>query len=153
MVEVAIDAPLVARLLKGLLNRPVSVSETGSFESHPATRCGLVTNDDRLVGLIAADLAFAHRAGASLAMIPAGAVEDQGNSVEEIWIEFYREVANVLSRTVNEASPQRVRIDPGISHAPDDLAGVEAAGGLTALAVSIDGYGDGNLLVGVNGLG
>lgn len=151
-MAVVVDPPLVARLLRDLLGRPVSVDDADTFESHPATRCGLVTNDDQLVGLIAADLAFAHRAGASLAMIAPAVVEDTGDNVHDEWIEFYREVANVLSRTVNESSRARVRIDPGITHDPAALAAVEAAGGLTALAVSIAGYGDGRLLVGVNGL-
>ena len=149
---VFIEPSHVAWLLKDLLGRGVQVAEIDAFEPHPATRCGLVSNDDRLVGIISADLALAHRAGAALAMVPVGAVEDVGDSVDDEWIEFYREVANVLSRTVNEASPERVRLDPGIQHDPDALVAVEAAGGLLALQVTIDGYGEGRLLVGVNGL-
>ncbi len=149
--SVAIECSHMAHLLKDLLGHPVVAKETEPFTPHPVTRCGLVTNDDQLVGIIAADLHFAHLAGAALAMIPGGAVDDRG-VVNEEWIEFYREVANVLSRTVNEASPQRVRLDPGIEHDDAALNGIVESGGLTAAEVTIDGYGTGRVLAGVNGL-
>ncbi|MEM1332257.1 MAG: hypothetical protein AAGG08_02265 [Actinomycetota bacterium] len=147
-----VDTPELARLLKQLLGRDVKVSKGSIFASHPLTRCGLVDNDDRLVGVISSDLAFAHISGASLAMIPAGVVEDAGDEPVDSWLEFYREVANVLSRTVNEASPQRVRLDPGIQHAAEALEQIEAGGGLLAAEVEVAGYGTGRLLLGVNGL-
>lgn len=147
-----IDAPELAVLLKQLLGRPVSVKECDAFEPHELTKCGLVDNDNQLVGVIAADLAFAHRSGASLAMIPAGAVEDAGDEVVDSWLEFYREVANVASRVVNEASPRRVRLDPGLEHSDADLDAVVGAGGLLSVEISIDGYGEGHMILGVNGV-
>ena len=146
-----IDAPELAHLLHQLLGRSVTVKECEPFEPHGDTMCGLVDNDDNLIGIIAADLAFAHRSGASLAMIPAGAVEDAGDEVVDSWIEFYREVANVASRVVNEAAPRRVRLDPGIDHADSALDAILAAGGLFNATISIDGYGDGRMVLGVNG--
>lgn len=145
-----IDCPEIARMLKQLLGRGVTVAEGEAFETHARTRCGLVDNDDNLVGLIGSDLAFAHMSGASLAMIPAGAVEDAGDDPVDSWLEFYREVANVLSRVVNEASPTRVRLDPGIVHGDDTLAGLGSGPGLLAANVDIEGYGSGRLLLGIS---
>jgi hypothetical protein len=145
-----INAANVAHVLEGLLSKSVKVCDAAPFAPSAATWRGLVTNDNVLVGVIGGDLAFAHKAGAALAMIPAGAVEDHGDAPNEEWLEFYAEVANVLSRVVNEAAPSRVRIDPGLTHDPDALQAVLAAGPGLTLAVEIQGYGSGTVGIWTN---
>ena len=140
----------VARILKKLVGREVTVTEGGDFEILPQSRAGLVDDDDRLVGLIAADQPFVHMTGAALAAVPGGVVADHGDELNEEWLEFYREIANVLSRAVNEAMARRIRLDPGMDHDDAALDAVKASGVLTSFAVSIDGYGDGNVILGAS---
>lgn len=140
----------VARILKKLVGREVDVIDGGDFEILPQSRAGLVDDDDRLVGMVAADLPFVHMTGAALAAVPGGVVAEHGDDLNEEWLEFYREIANVLSRAVNEAMTRRVRLDPGMQHDDAALDGIWSSGVLTSFAVSIDGYGDGNVVLGAS---
>lgn len=138
--------PEIDRLLCGLFNRDVSTEKLDAMSPHPEACFGLVDNDNQLRYVIGSDLAFAHRSGAALAMIPVGAAEDAGvDDPDEDLLECYQEVANMTSRAVNEASDERVRLDPGIAH---DRAAIEtliATGAGVLLDVTIAGYGNGHL--------
>lgn len=140
-----IEATDVAHVLAKLLGRDVSVlNAVDEMSVHERTFRGLVTDEDELVGLIAADPAFAHASGAALAMVPPARLEElDDEELDDELLEFYVEVANVLSRVVNEASPDRVRIDPSMDHdASAMLALMESASGV-GVAVDIEGYGVG----------
>lgn len=136
----------VIGLLQDLLSRDISLDIIPAIEAHPSTYRGLVNDDNEVVALIACDVAFAHRSGAALAMIPNGVVADKGDEPDEEFIELYHEVANVLSRLVNEAHPSRVRIDPGMVIPVEQLQNIMDTGRPIVLStVDIAGYGSGNL--------
>lgn len=138
-----IESKVVVGLLNDLLGARVTTRGAETLELHPATCRGLVNNDDRLVGMIGSDLDFAHRSGAALAMIPAQVVLDHGRHLDEELLEYYLEVANVLSRVVNESAAHRLRIDPGMDHSPEDLGRILHTGDVRLFTVSIEGYGEG----------
>lgn len=143
----AIAKENVEHVLRSLLDREVTIlSGERRLRLHEATLRGLVTDADELVGAIGCDADFARLTGAALAMIPAGGIDDDDEElIDEELLEFYQEVANVLSRVVNEASPERVRIDPGMEHAvPTMLDVLDGASGV-AVSVDIEGYGQGTV--------
>jgi hypothetical protein len=146
-MSLVLEVREVQRILKGLLNRNVKVALTDATPEHPATRRALVNDDDALVAVIAADLAFAHRTGAALALMPPGTVVKVGEEPDEDLMENYIEVANVLSRVVNEASRARVRIDPGLEVPPQQMQALISACGCTAFEVEVEDYGSGNVAV------
>lgn len=134
----------VVNMLGELLARDISVERVPSVPTHPTTYRGLVTDNNVLMAVIGGDVSFAHRSGAALAMIPATALEDKGDEPDDDLIEVYGEVANVLSRLVNEATPSRVRLDPGMEHSADELQAIVDSGDtIVSCNVSIDGYGTG----------
>lgn len=146
MSTVIIDRFDVGHLVEGLLGRDVTIDVSTEVVPHPATYRGLVTDQDELVAVLGSDISFAHRSAAALAMIPIGRVEDVGDNPEPDFLEIYSEIANVLSRVVNEAMPSRVRLDPGIDHPTDDVEHVISNGQLIfGATVSIAGYGSGSL--------
>ncbi len=136
----------VIGLMKDLLQKDISLETIETIAPHPATYRGLVTDDNTLVAVIAGDIAFAHNSDAALAMIPAGAVAEKGDIPDDEFIELYYEVANVLSRLVNEAHPTRVRIDPGMEIPVEDLQAIMDTGRVVVQSnVTIDGYAPGAL--------
>lgn len=143
-MSVAIDGAQVGEMLTSLTGKDATAQLADSVEPHPAATRGLVTNENQLVAVIGADLDFAHKSGAALAMIPSGRCEDAGDEPDDDLILGYREVSNVLSRLVDEATPMRVRIDPGMDHEYGLLQAVVATGTvMTICEVDIDGYGPG----------
>lgn len=139
-------SPEIGRLLGGLFNREVSTEKLDAMAPHPAACFGLVDNENQLRYVIGSDLAFAHRSGAALAMIPVGAAEDAGiDDPDEDLLECYREVANLTSRAVNEASDERIRLDPGMTHDPAAIETLISTGTGMLLEVAIAGYGNGHL--------
>ena len=118
----------ITEILTQLLGREVTGDTAQTVDPHDVTVRGLVTNENQLVAVIASDLDFAHRSGAALAMIPVGTVEEKGDTPEADFLEFYSEVANVLSRLVDEALPMRVRLDPAMTHPPEALKAIMGVG-------------------------
>jgi hypothetical protein len=101
-------------------------------------------DENYIVMKAAGDLPFVAYAGCALAMIPAGRAEEtvtSGNLEEDI-DECYREVMNVLTRTVNENSGKHVRLVPGMRPTPDQLVAVSSS---IAYDVNVDRYGTGRL--------
>ncbi len=146
MAVLTIDLRNVSHLLGGLIGSDVQVQAASDVGVHPATARGLVTDDDQLVSVIAGDLAFAHNSGAALAMIPKGVVDSAGDAPDSDLLEIYGEVANVLSRLVNEARQDRVRLDPGMTHSADALAAIVGTGHLmVGCELTFEGYGPGKL--------
>jgi len=132
------------KLLSSLLAKDVQLTAASAFAPHPSTALGLIDNQDNLAYVLGSDLAFAHRSGAALAMIPAGGIDSVDEPDEDL-IEVYHEVANVISRAVNESSPTRVRLDPGIDLGADLLVSAVTGKPSATFAVTVDGYGDGTL--------
>lgn len=142
----AVDAAAIQRVLAGLINGNTDVAPSDDIEAHPATYRGLVNDADELIAVIAADLGFAHRAGAALAMIPAGTVNEADEDTPvDTWLEYYNEVANVLSRVANEAANQRLHIDPGISHDQAACEAVMASATRFVVEAKIPVYGTGKV--------
>lgn len=136
----------VQQLLTDLLGREVLVTPATTVDPHSATARGLVTDDDELVAVIASDLMFAHRSGAALAMIPSVTADEASEGPDEELMEVYQEVANVVSRVVNEASPTRLRLDPNMDHSVEALEAIVVEGSVaSSVSTEIDGYGDGKL--------
>lgn len=142
-----LEARDVQRILGGLLNRRVKVAPSKAQPDHPAARRALVNDDNALVAVISSDLAFAHRAGAALALMPPGTLPKTDEQPDEDLVENYIEVANVLSRLVNEASRARVRIDPGLEVPASQMQALISACGCTAFEVDVEDYGVGNVAV------
>jgi hypothetical protein len=135
----------VAKLLTDLLGRNVQATGNQALQPHQATYQGLVTNDDRLVAVFGSDLEFAHSSGAALAMVPAGTVDQKGDTADPDLLGFYQEVANVLSRLIDNVTPERVRIDPSLEHTPEALQSIVSDGALMAACdTTIAGYGTGS---------
>ncbi len=152
MSTVLIPEAAIAQILTNLFGRDVDTVTAQTVTPHEETVRGLVTNENQLVAVIASDLEFAHRSGAALAMIPAGSVENKGSRPDADLLDFYLEVANVLSRLVDEATPMRVRLDPAIEHAPESLNAIVSEGSvISACEATISGYGTGNIGVWYNG--
>ena len=63
MSTVTIAVPDMQQILAGLIGRDITSEPVDSVSPHPATYRGLVTNEDELQAVIAADLDFAHRTG------------------------------------------------------------------------------------------
>jgi hypothetical protein len=144
-MSVVIQHKQTGDMLAELIGKEVTVDPADACTPHPATYRGLVTNDDKLVGVIASDLDFAHRTAAALAIIPAGRVSEPNEDPEEDLIMIYIEVANVLSRLANEAAPARVRIDPGMDHPDERIEAVIERGKAVFLGTAdVEGYGRGN---------
>lgn len=151
-MSVAMHVTEVGELLTNLVGREITASQADSIDVHPATMRGMVTNDNRLVAVIGSDLDFAHRTSAALAMIPVGRCEDAGDQPDPDLMEVYREVSNVISRLVDEATPERVRLDPGMDHEMEAMQAIVAAGSpMTICETAIDGYGTGRFAVWYHG--
>ncbi len=147
-MSVAMHVTEVGELLTSLIGREITATVADSVDPHPATLRGMVTNDNRLVAVIGSDLDFAHRTSAALAMIPVGRCEDAADTPDSDLLEVYREVSNVLSRLVDEATPMRVRLDPGMDHEQDAMAALVAAGSpMVVCETAVEGYGSGRFAV------
>lgn len=147
-MSVAMQVTDVGELLSSLIGREVTATMVDSVDPHPATMRGMVTNDNQLVAVIGSDLDFAHRASAALAMIPVGRCEDAGDQPDSDLMEVYREVSNVISRLVDEATPDRIRLDPGMDHEHEAMQVIIAAGSPMVICETVvDGYGSGRFAV------
>lgn len=106
----------------------------------------------RTAALVTADLAFAASTGAALAMIPAAAAAEavKEGALPETLLENYREIANMTSSLLNTANTPHLRLvdvwpsdDPDL---PEEVWAILAAPTKRReYAVTIDGYGSGNL--------
>ena len=143
-MAITLNQNAVGKFLTDLIGRPVDVAPADSVAADPSTFRGLVTDDNRLVAVIGADLEFAHRSAAALAMVPAGTLANEQTSPNDDLLFIYSEVANVLSRMVNEALPQRVRLDPNLSPPTEVLQQIVDGGSAMSLSrAAIEGYGQG----------
>ncbi|MEM8923172.1 MAG: hypothetical protein AAGD35_06690 [Actinomycetota bacterium] len=138
----------MTELLAGLTGKDVVTKPSDGWTPHEATLRGLVNAENELKAVIGCDLDFAHRSAAALAMVPSGSVKDPAEEPEDHLIEIYGEVANVMSQLPNEASTERLRLDPGLAHATDTLqAFVESGTAVVSVNVDLDNYFTGNVAI------
>lgn len=137
----------VERLLSSLLGKDAKVEVAKELELYVPSIAGLVTNDNELVGALGADFEFVVASGAALALMPAVSVEDIADDDRADLLEFYGEVANVLSRLVNDHGLERVRIDPDIEHPIQDLGLIVGAAQRSVFRTEIAGYGLGTIAI------
>ncbi len=150
MATLTVEAKKLGLLLEKLLNRDVTAVDTDKVDAAPEATYGLVDDKNNLVAVIGADLAFAQRSGAALAMIPAGGIPAEGEPPDPDLIEIYHEVINVISRLINEAQHRatlgRLRLDPDLTHDAAELAGAVNSGEPVVVAeCDISGYGPGKV--------
>ena len=138
----------LAPFLRDLLGTDVNLTEVAPpSPEDPAVMPHMtffLDDENYIVMKAAGDLPFVAYAGCALAMIPAGRATETvttGNLEEDI-DDCYREIMNVLTRTVNENSGKHVRLVPGMRPTQDQLVAVSSA---IAYDVSIDRYGAGRL--------
>jgi len=138
---IRLEAKPVSDLLSKLLGRPVRLSAITDLSPNPITYRGLVDDGNNLSVVIAGNEPFAIQTAAALAMLPLDVVTDGTFPSNELF-DIYSEVANVLSRAVNEAVPNRFRLDPSINHSMAALQHVIDTGILVASwGLDIQGYG------------
>lgn len=146
-----VDFPPSAALtpfLRDLLGTDVTLTETAApAPDDPAVMPHMtffLDDENYIVMKAAGDLPFVAYAGCALAMIPVGRAEETVSTgeLEEDLDECYREVMNVLTRTVNENSDKHVRLVPGMRPTPDQLVAVSAS---IAYNVDVARYGSGRL--------
>ena len=146
-----VDFPPSAALtpfLRDLLGTEVSLTTTAAPSPDDGAVMPHLTffldDENYIVMKAAGDLPFVAYAGCALAMIPAGRANETITSgeLEDDIDDCYREIMNVLTRTVNENSSKHVRLVPGMRPTPDQLVTVTAS---VAYDVTIERYGTGRL--------
>lgn len=134
-------------LLSALIGKDLSVGPNEPA-SDPSSMAGFlhvfVDDDDKPVMLAGAEAPLAYNMGAALALIPKARAEDAAKSAEidEDLYENYFEIMNVLTRVVNEAGGDHVRLVPGSTVDPD---AIPAAASGRSCTIGVDGYGEGKL--------
>lgn len=130
-------------MLDALFGKDVQVAGATEMDLYVPSLRGLMTNEDELVGAIGGDRGFVTVAGAALALMPAVTPGTEDEETHDELVEFYGEVANVLSRLVNDFGEERVRIDPGVTHSSENLGLIVGAAERCLFTLEIEGYGQG----------
>jgi hypothetical protein len=151
------NAKDVRDLLEGMLGRDVDVS-TGGAMVDPGAAGGAQVGifvDARLAmrALVVADLPLAARAGAAIALMPAGAAEVaiEEEQLSEALYENAYEILNVTASLFNAAGAPHVKLDR--CYAPGEALPADVAQWVLAyvrrldLDVVVKGYGPGRLSV------
>lgn len=138
------EAPAIASLLGALIGRDVLVTASPAPAAGPGTYRVWYLDDEGAPACCAdADLALSHLGGAALAMIPKARAADavkSGKADADLVVHF-REVLNLLARTINDAGARHVHMDTDPDAPPRDVA----TGASVSFKVDIDGYGSGLL--------
>ena len=136
-------------LLADLIGKDVSFGQGGD-PAEPATIEGQLTlyvgDGGQPFMLAGGDAAFAHLAGAALALVPKARAEDAvaSGQPDDDLLENYREIMNVVTRVVNDQGGPHVRLVPGSSVSLSELPTPSAG---RCSPTSIENYGDGTLSV------
>lgn len=146
------DALQVEGLLSDLLGKDVSAEPTNDIDlnddtSHPV--CALFVDESGdLSGLCIADIAWASRAGAGLAMIPPPVADEtiaSGVLEDEIRQNFY-EVANILTALLNGPSVAHLKITELVDGVPPEARDlIIKASGRRSFRCTLPEYGSGTL--------
>jgi len=141
-----------ARLLSGLLNRPVKAKPAAAPSAPTMKFVGLFGRGDGQAGAACfADLPLAAYAGAALVMIPSDVAQQSARSkdIDPMLAENFAEICNVLSRLFADDDTIRVKLE-GTAFPPAALPETVtklygAAKQKLDLEIAIDGYGSGRL--------
>ena len=145
-------ADKTARVLSGLLNRPVKAKPVASPSAPTMKFVSLFGCGDGQTGALCfADLPLAAHAGAALVMIPPDVAKEstRASDLDPMLAENFAEICNVLSRLFADDDSIRVKLE-GTAFPPAALP--EAVAKLYGAAkqkldleIAIDGYGTGKL--------
>lgn len=146
------QADAVAKMLSTFVRRPVSVKEVPVPDRLPIL--GFYHGgSNHNVAVCECDVAFAAYSAAAFALIPAAVAKDsvKDGRLEDSLEEIYAEVLNVLSRAFADTEGERITLrDKVFPPAPiPEFMAQRPAGGEIGLAVEIDGYGKGTLVLGI----
>lgn len=137
--------------LTDLLGQPTAVDkakrELAIGADDPAVYTGVFVDDEGVViGACLADLAFAARTGAALAMIPKAVADDaleQGALVDNLRDNYY-EVANIATGLLNGPSVPHLKITELVDGVPDEVRDlIVRAAGRRTYNVTLGDYGAG----------
>lgn len=145
----------VRDLLGDLLGRGVAADKTNpaSIENDGGHVIATFVDDGgTLAALMVADVYLAAATGAALAMVPAAALDEvkKTGTIEESLLDNFKEVANILSGLLNTPSTPHVSIQGTWLSSDPELPSetwivAEMPTKRRTYAVTIDGYGTGNL--------
>jgi len=116
-------------------------------EDDPTVYTGVFVDDEgHVIGACLADLAFAARAGAALAMIPKPVADDalkQGALVDNLRENYY-EVANIATSLLNGPSVPHLKLTELVDGVPDEVRDlIVRAAGRRTYSVTLGDYGSG----------
>lgn len=113
---------------------------------------GFVANyifEENTVAVCVADYHLVAYAGASMMMIPAGAATEAANDkdITPVMVESYYEVANILSKTMMDATSAHLKLAQLAKPEDDTSFAQPLVGGSTEVSFSVElpGYGAGRL--------
>jgi hypothetical protein len=143
----------VRDLLSGLLGRGCAVTKQAKPLAPKAVAIVADYVDDAgaVAALAVADVGFASRVGAALALVPAPVAEDavKADDVPDNLLENTQEVLNITARMFNGASSPHVRLRAVRRRdevLPDEVTSLlERCTARKDYGVTIEGYGDGRL--------
>ena len=146
-------------LISDLLGKGVAVDKTSPIEFEDDTIgavSDLITDDGRLAVILIADLPLIANIGASLTLVPVIVAQDsvrKNRLEEEMLLENYGEVINVMSRIFNTPSTPHLRYkETKILPAelpPEITALRETYAARRTFAIKVEGYGEGRLEISV----
>jgi len=130
----AVDA--IAGFFAALLGRPVTVAKDASPapRGYPTAGAIYASGDGETGAILACDLVAAASLGAALSRMPPGRVDDaiRAGQLDELLLDNFHEIANVITRLFNPPAMQAVRPTPLVLATV--YAGPDAAASLGMLA-------------------
>lgn len=145
----------VRDLIADLVGRAVAVSKIEPPERDVDAYlvfADYVTDDDEVGVVCVADLGLVASAGAALTLVPAAVAEESVRKKtlgEEMLLENFREIVNVMARLFNSGDTPHVRsrsVYEATEELPSDvLAIVEQPSARRDLGITVEGYGSGAL--------
>ncbi len=145
-------------VISDLLGKGVAVDKTSPLELEEndfAVVSHLISDDGRLAAVLVADLALVANLGAALTLVPVIVAQEsvkKNRLEEEMLLENYGEIVNVMSRLFNTASTPHVRYVSTIMIAeisPEIAALRESYAARRTFAIKVEGYGEGRLEISV----
>lgn len=138
------EPPAIASLLSSLIGRDVLVTPSSVPAGGNGSYRVWYLDDDGAPAFCAdADIALSHLGGAAIAMIPKPRAVDavRSGQVDADLVVHFREVLNLLARTINDAGGVHVHMDTDPTAPARDVPLASSA----SYSVDIDGYGRGVL--------
>ncbi len=145
----------VASLLSSLLGADTKVSAGEKVDFETGYVANYICPEDQTVAVCVADAGFAANSGASMMLVPAGTAKEaaEKNDLTNVMLEAFYEVCNILSRALMDSKSSHLRLST-LSKPGDDIGFVSAldeGSKEVSFAVSVPGYGEGNMTFKVQG--